>query len=86
MGNDSEVFDYLRSNRDHFKATLAPLIKKREALLVIESVVFYEEITEQYEAEIRESIAGEICARHGIDYETVICVLEDLDIDAYLQY
>ena len=85
MSSTTEIYTYLAANKDGFKESQAELLKKKLALYAMESVVFHRDISDQYEERIRSNITNEICTRLALDYETVMGVVEDIDLEVYLQ-
>jgi uncharacterized FlgJ-related protein len=80
------VVYYLIDNKEHFVEKLRPFTEQKSKLLNSEEHwLFSEEIKEQYDSLARSTIGDEITKKLGIPLEEVILILENVNLDEYLQ-
>lgn len=80
---DNKIKDYLIANQEHFKKLTENSRIRKEYLLSIDSL-FTEEIIIHYNNNIQSIIVDELTKNLAVDFESVIVVLESIDLNEYL--
>lgn len=78
------IKEYLIANQEHIKLLVSKDVIQKEYLLKIDAL-FSDEIIEQFNSVIRRKISEDVCKRLACDVESVLIVLEEIDLYQYLK-
>jgi phenylpyruvate tautomerase PptA (4-oxalocrotonate tautomerase family) len=78
------VIEYLIDNRDYFIEKTSDLVDKRESEKKSLSYLFHEDIDEDFLEAVTERISGDITKATGADMESIMIVLEEMNLGEYL--
>lgn len=79
-----QIKDYLITHKLRLKELLEPIVIAKDYMIKID-FLFNEEIMEQFNRKIRSDIANEVSKDLACDYETIIILLEDINLMEYLK-
>lgn len=85
MSKREELIEYLIDNKDYFKDKYKDKIDRLDKAKETNDNVFHEEIDKQFRSVIIRSMVDELSSYSGADAETILIVLEDMNLTEYLK-
>lgn len=80
-----QLIDYLIDNQGYFKEKYKSLFDKEKALKTEEATVFHPDIDYSLQTVIYSSMSNELARATGADMETIMIVLEDMNMETYFK-
>lgn len=77
--NDT-LIQYLIDNHQYFREKYKDLLCEKKSIKAKEHVVFHDDIDLEFKSVVIRSMSGEIALATGADMESIMIVLEDMNI------
>lgn len=85
MVNKELILSYMIDNHEAIKVEILGYKQRRQELYMTRDPVFYNDIKKKFKQLVSYHIAAQVAYQYGLSTEEVLIVLEDVNLEEYLE-